>query len=134
MATFAYTDASVTINSVDLSDHVKSVALTLDVAALDDTAMGDSWVSNIAGLKSGTVAITFNDDFAESEVDATLWAAFGTVVPIALRPTSSAKSATNPEYSGSVLINQLTVGGDIGALAAKTVTWPTSGTVSRATS
>ena len=39
MAVFAFTDASVTINSVDLSDHVKSVTLSLTAEELDTTAM-----------------------------------------------------------------------------------------------
>ena len=42
MATFVFTDASVTINSVDLSDHVRSVTLDLSAEEQDDTAMGRS--------------------------------------------------------------------------------------------
>lgn len=133
MAVFAYTDAYLVINSVNLSDHVKSVTLTADVAALDSTAMGDTWTENIGGLKSGSLAVTFNDDFAASNVDATLWPLLGTSTTFELRPTSSAVGATNPKWTGSVLVNQIPVGGGVGELGAKSVTWPTTGTVTRAT-
>lgn len=133
MAVFAYTDAYLVVNSVNLSDHVKSVTLTVDVAQLDTTAMGDTWTEQIGGLKSGSIAVTFNDDMAASNVDATIWPALGTVVTFELRPTSSAVGATNPKWTGSVLISGTSVGGGVGELAAKSVTWPTSGTVTRAT-
>lgn len=134
MAVFALTNEHLTINSVDLSDHVKSAVLTLDAAQLDSTAMSDSWTEMIGGLKSGSLAVTFNDDFAASNVDATLFAAFGTVVTFVVRPVATAVSATNPNYTGSILISQHTLGGSVGDLASKSLTFPTSGTVSRATS
>lgn len=134
MAVFALTNEHLTINSVDLSDHVKSAVLTVDAAQLDSTAMSDSWTEMIGGLKSGSLAVTFNDDYAAGSVDATLWAALGTVVTFVVRPVATAVSATNPNYSGSILISQHSVGGGVGELASKSLTFQTSGTVTRATS
>lgn len=133
MAVLAFTDCYVSINATNLSDHVKSVSLTVDVAQLDSTAMGDTYTEMIGGLKSGSLAITFNDDFAASNVDATIWPLLGTAVAFEIRPTSSAVGATNPKWTGSVLISGTSVGGGVGELAAKSVTWPTTGTVTRAT-
>lgn len=134
MAVFALTNEYLALNgSASLNDHVKSAVLTMDSAQLDSTAMGDAWVEVIGGLKSGQLAITWNDDFAASNVDATLWPLFGTVVTFEVRPTDSAVSATNPKYTGSVLIAQHGLGGSVGDLAAKTVSYPTSGAVTRAT-
>lgn len=133
MAVLAYTDAYLVLNSVNLSDHVKSVTLTVDSAQLDSTAMGDSWTEFIGGLKSGSLAITFNDDFAASNVDATLWPILGTSVTFELRPTSAAVGATNPKWTGSVFIAQHAVGGAVGELGAKSLTFPTTGTITRAT-
>jgi hypothetical protein len=42
-------------------------------------------------------------------------------------------STTNPKWTGSVQISQLAAGGAVGELAAKSVSWPTSGTITRAT-
>lgn len=136
MAVFAITAEYLALNgSATTNDHVKSATLTLEAAALDATAMGDTWVENIGGLKSGTLAITFNDDFAASNVDALLWGYFntGTAITFEIRPTDSAVSATNPKYTGSVLPTQFGLGGAVGELAAKTVSFPVTGAVTRAT-
>lgn len=127
MSTFALTDARVEVNSVDLSDWVTSVQLPIEFEALEDTAMGDTARSRIAGLEDGSITINFNDDFAANAVDATIWAAKATVVVIKVRPTSSAIGATNPEYVGSYLVNQINpFGNSIGELATRSVSWPLS--------
>ena len=134
MAVFAITDGSVVINSVDLSDHVRSFELNLDSDSQDTTTMGDTWRDEIGGVKSAGLNIEFLNDHAASSVDATLWAALGTVVTFTVKPTSAATSATNPAYSGSVHVNSHTVGGSHGEVTTVQVTFPTAGTVSRATS
>ena len=55
MAKFVLTDASVTLNSVDLSDHVASVTLDITADEIMTTAMGDTFQSRTGGLKSGTL-------------------------------------------------------------------------------
>ena len=135
MATFAMTDASVVINSVDLSDHVRQVTLNVSADELDDTAMGDTFRSRIGGLKDWSVTLEFNQDFAASEVDATLWPLLGTTTTITVKPTSSAVGATNPSYSGSVLVSQYNpMTNGVGDLATTSVTWQGAGTLTRATS
>lgn len=127
MGTFALTDARVEVNSVDLSDWVTSVQLPIEFEALEDTAMGDTARSRVAGLEDGSITINFNDDFAASAVDATIWAAKKTAVVIKVRPTSSAIGATNPEYVGSYLVNQINpFGNSVGELATRSVSWPLS--------
>lgn len=133
MATFALLNEYVEINAVDLSDHVRSATLALEATALDSTAMGDSWTEQTGGLKSGTLTIEFLDDYAASEVDATLWPLFGTVVTFTVRPDAGVVSTTNPSYTGSVFIQQHSVGGSLNEMAMKNLTLPTSGTVTRAT-
>lgn len=135
MASFAFTDARVEVNSVDLSDWVRSVTLETSAEELDDTAMGDTYHSRLAGLKDWSVSIEWNSDFAASAVDATLWPLLGTTTTIKIRPTSSAIGSTNPEYSGSVLVSQYSpVGNGVGELATVSTTWPGAGTLARATS
>ncbi|HEX6968961.1 MAG TPA: radical SAM protein [Micromonosporaceae bacterium] len=135
MATFAFTDASVVVNSVDLSDHVRQVTLNVSADELDDTAMGDTFRSRIGGLKDWSVTLEFNNDFAASEVDATLWPLLGTTTTITIKPTSGSVSATNPSYSGPVLVSQVNpLGGSVGDLATVSVTWQGAGTLTRATS
>lgn len=133
MAVVALLNEYVALNGVDSSSWARQGTLALEAAALDATAFGDGWQKNVAGLKSGTLTIEFLDDFDASEVDATLWPLFGTVVTFEVRPDAGSVGANNPKYTGSVLINTHTVGGNLGELATKSVTFPTSGAVTRAT-
>lgn len=136
MAVLALTSCYVEINSVDMSAFVTAVEIDAEVVDLVTTNFGSGgWDERIGGLKSGTFAVTFNNDFAATTVDDRLWPLFGTVVTFAVRPTSSAVGATNPSYEGSVLVNELSpISGSVGDLAQHDVTWPCSGTVTRATS
>lgn len=134
MATLALTDARVEVNAVNLSAHANSVSLSVEVDEQEDTAFGDTYRSRIGGLKDWTVDIEFNQDFASGGPDATLFSLLGTVVTVKVRPTTSAISTTNPEYSGSVLVTEYSpVDGSVGDLATSSVSWPGAGTLSRAT-
>ena len=135
MAKFVLTDASLVINSVDLSDHVASVTLELNSEEIDTTAFGSTFMSKTGGLKSGTLSIDFQQDFASSEVDQTMFPLFGTTTTFVLKATRGSVSATNPSYSGSILVNQhIPVANAVGELATMSVSFPTSGTITRATS
>lgn len=136
MAVLALTDCYVELNSVDMSAFVTGVELDAEVVDLVTTNFGSGgWDERIGGLKSGTLQVSFNDDFAATTVDDRLWPLFGTVTTFEIRPTSGAVAATNPSYSGSVLVNELSpVAGSVGDLATQDLTWPVSGTVTRATS
>lgn len=135
MAVFALTNEYITFNAVDLSDHGKAGTITAEGEQLDSTTFGDSWREYIMGLKGGSVAIEFLDDFASGSVDATIWAAFaaGTAVAVAIRPVNAAISTTNPEYQFNVLPNQWSLGGSIGELAGKQLTFPITGAITRDT-
>lgn len=135
MASFAFIDARVEVNSVVLSSYVRAVTLNVSADELDDTAMGDTYRSRIGGLKDWSVNLEFNSDFAASAVDVTIFPLLGTTTTVKVRPTSSAISATNPEYSGSALVSQHNpFGNSVGDLATVSNQWPGAGTLSRATS
>ena len=132
MAVFALTSQVCTINSVDYSDHLKSATLTLDAAQLDTTSFASGgWVQMIGGLKSGTLALEFMDDVADNDVDEELFALLGTVVTFTVKATNAAISASNPEYQGNVLITSHSIGGAVGELATKSLSFPVSGAVVR---
>ena len=135
MAAFALTGMYVEINSSDsMNDFVKKATLTLDVADLDSTAMGDDWKESTAGVKSGSLSLEFVDDAAVSSVDNLLWNIFGTVVQFKIRPDDASVGTSNPSYFGSVLINKHVLGGAHGELAMKSVDFPLSGAITRSTS
>jgi hypothetical protein len=134
MTILVLTDVKVQINAVNLSDHATSLTLTIDVDEQETTAFGTSgFRSRVGGLKDGKLDVEFNEDFAASNVDATIWAALGSVVAFTAKATSVTTSATNPEYQGFVLINShVPIDGSVGDLAKTKVSWPTSGAITRA--
>ena len=134
MAVVALVNEYLALNAVAMSDHVRSATLAMEASALDATAMGDGWVKNVYGLKNGQMQVEFNDDMAVSQVDALLWPLFGTNTAFEVRIDAGAVSTSNPKYTGLVGIAQHNVGGSLNEVARKSLTWPTSGTVSRATS
>ena len=135
MAIQALTAEVVTINSIDFSAYCKSATLTIDVAELDTTDFAsDGWTEMIGGLKSGTLSVEFMDDVADDQVDEDLYAILGTVVPFSLKLDDAAVGTSNPNYTGNVLITQHTLGGAVGDLATKSLSFPISGAVTRATS
>ena len=136
MAAVVLTNEYLLFNAVDLSAYLKSCTLTVEGDAVDTTTMGDSWKENTMGLKSGTLAIEFLDDFASGTVDATVWSAFntGTAIAFEVRSAATTVTATNPKWTGSVLPNAHSVGGSLGDAAKKSLSFPTTGAITRATS
>jgi len=135
MAIFVATDFSVSINgSTALASYLTQVELKASANDITTTAFGSTWVTRVAGLKEGSLTLNFNQDYAASTVDATLWPLLGANATVVIKPTSSAVSSANPAYTAICLVTDLTpVSGQIGDLATFSVTWPTTGTVSRAT-
>ena len=135
MAVFALINAYVTINAVDLSDHCRAVTINTEADALDSTAFGDTWREYTGGLKQGTVAFEFLDDFASSSVDSTLFSILntGTNVAVAVKPVNTTISATNPEYQFNITPNAYNMGGSLGEMAMKSLTYNITGAVTRDT-
>ena len=105
MAIYLSNGVVVTLNSVALSDHVTMATINRVFDELEITAMGDSSHKFTKGLEASTIQLDFLSDTAASNVNATLQAAWGTTVPLTLKQTSAAISATNPEYQTTVLVN-----------------------------
>jgi hypothetical protein len=92
--------------------------------------MGDSGHKFVKGLEAASITIDFLNDTATSEVLQTLATAYGTNVTVTLKQTSAVVSATNPLYTMTCLVNNLTdINGAVGDLGTQSVTWNVSGTV-----
>ena len=133
MAKFVMTDVKTTINGVDFSDHLATVTIDVSSDEVETTAFGGSgYRTRVAGLKDGSITLSFHNDFATTgsgAVDATIWGLFGSQATVVVTPSSSAVSATNPSYSGVYLVSQANpISGSVGDLATRDVTWPVAGT------
>jgi hypothetical protein len=136
MAQLTFTDAYVSVNSVDLSDHVKSVTLSYSAPPTDGTAMGNSTKINAEGVKEWSVSIDLHQDYAASSVDATLFSLVGTTTAVVVRPVKTGGvSSTNPNWTGTGYVESYTpVGGAHGERLGTSVSILSAGTLSRATS
>lgn len=134
MAKFAATDYKVTINGTPFTTSLNSVELSLSADDLETTAFGGEWRTRIAGLKSGSVTLNFMQDFGASSVDATLYPLLGSNATVVIVPTSGSVTSTNPSYTAVCLVTAYSpFASSVGDIATLSVTWPTSGTVTRAT-
>jgi predicted secreted protein len=134
MPKFAATDFNVLINGSNFSTSLNSVELTLSADDLETTAFGGEWRTRIAGLKSGSITLNFMQDFGAASVDATLYPIFGSNATVVIKPTSATVSSTNPAYTAVALVTAYSpYSSSVGDIATLSVTWPTTGTVTRAT-
>ena len=102
------------VATVDLSTRVQAFTLNRQADQLEVTAMGDTAHKFVTGLSADTLTVTFlNDDAASGagSVRATLQAAYGTTVEfkaVQVKGATTTISATNPLYTGTILIDNMT--------------------------
>ena len=127
--------ASVKIGAVDITDHVTSATLTQSADELEITALGDSSRKYVAGLQTGTLDLEFLNDFAAANVCATLQSAIYTTVTAKLVPgPGTTISATNPLYTVSILINNLTpIAGAAGEMSSSSLSFTCNSTIVQTT-
>ena len=124
MAVYLNNTVVVTLNSVVLTDHVTSATINRVFDELEVTAMGDTAHKFVKGLEASTITLDFLSDTAAANVNATLQAAWGTTVPITLKQTSAAVSATNPLFSTTILVNNTTdINGAVADIASQSITF-----------
>lgn len=135
MAKVVLTNASITINSVDLSTYANSVTLTYEVDSVETTAFGDGGHKFTGGLQNVSCEVALMQDFAATKTEATIYPLVGTTTTIIVKPDSGAVSATNPSYTitGAYLASHTPVAASVGELAMTTLSF-TGGTLAKATS
>jgi len=136
MARIVLTDVGVVLGGVDLSDHIASVEISQNFNEVTTTAFGDGGVTRVAGLEDSSLSLSFHQDFATSEVEATIGPLVGGTASFEIAPygTAVAAAGTAPRYSGTVLVTEWTaVNGAVGDLSTADVTWPVVGQVAKGT-
>ena len=135
MAVFVMKDASVVVNSVDLSSYCTSITLNYEVDQVSIDAMGITGHIFTGGLQNISLDVSFNQDFAATKVAATLDALIGVPTTVVVKPTSGAVSATNPSYTlaSTMLTGTQPVNGSTGDLAAMSCSF-VGGSLTKATS
>jgi len=122
---------------VDLTNHVQSITINRNFDELEVTAMGSTGRQYVAGLETSTIAVDFLNDTATASVLQTLNTLVGTTAAfkicqttVAGSPSTATISATNPLYTGLVLVNKLTpVAGKVGDISMQSLTFTVSGAI-----
>ncbi|MFF0598055.1 hypothetical protein [Streptomyces antibioticus] len=127
--------AYLNLASNDLSEYARKIEVSVEVEEKDVTTYASlGWKVVKGGLKSGELGLEFLQDVAPTELDSIMWPLLGTVVPFTAKLDNAATSSSNPAYSGQVLIKGWNpMEGSVGDEASVSVTYPTSGAVTRTT-
>ena len=133
MAVLVLTNAYISVNSVVLSDHGNSVTVNYEVDQIEVTAFGDGGHKFTGGLQNNSIEMTLNQDFATSNVEATIYPLVGTTTTVVIKPNGATTGATNPSYTitNAYLAAHTPVAGAVGELAQTTLTF-TGGTIAKA--
>lgn len=135
MAVTVLTNPQIVINSVDLTNHVDTIKIDEKFADVDTTSFGSTSKTRVSGLGDHSVTINFQQDFAVSSVEATIFPLIGTTTSITVKPLNGATSTINPAYTFTVLVTEWTpLDAKVGSLVMANLTWPISGAITKATS
>jgi hypothetical protein len=113
----AFTNGYITVNGVDLSDHMTACSVESTRDLNDVTAMGATSKVQAVALGDAKITATFLADYAAGKVDATLQPLSVTQTPftVEVRPVNGGRSATNPGYTlSAILPNYNPISGSVG--------------------
>jgi len=103
---------TVSLNGVDLTDHVESVSFVSTINGQPAAAMGDVEDYAMPGTrKVSPITLNMFQDFASSKTYATLMTLWTnrTSFNAVIKPDSGAAASTNPQFTVSVFISSFPV-------------------------
>jgi hypothetical protein len=119
-----------------VSANVAQATLTINSAEVDTSNFGsDNWSELIGGRKSGSLSLTWHNDYAAGGIDSIVHPLIGGTAAFEIRPAGTAAAgSSSPKYTGTVLVTEYSpIDSAVGDLATFTVTWPTTGAITRGT-
>ena len=139
MSRLVLTNAYVLFASNDISQYVTSVGLSTSVDVIETTGLGDQARRRIGGLFDNSLTLELNQDFADNALEELVngtsisTTTVGTTVTMEIRPVNAPVSANNPKFTFNALISEWQpLSAAVGELATISVTWPISGTITKA--
>jgi len=133
MAKLVLTNSTVSLNSTDISSSVAAITISTSAAEVPTTNFGSGGaVTRVAGLIDNSVTLSMHNDY--NAIDGLIFPLIGsTAVTMVIKASTAAVSTANPSYTFSVLCTEWTpVNGAVGELNTADVTWPISGTITKA--
>ncbi len=131
MAKLVMTNANVVLGGTDVSSYVASVTLNISVNEVETTAFGSGATTRVGGLQDNSVTLDMHQDF--SAIEGLVYPLIGSTTSLVIKPNGTAVGTANPSYTMTPLVTEWTpVNGAVGELATASITWPVSGTVTKA--
>jgi len=131
VAKLVLTNANVVLGGTDVSSYVASVTLNISVNEVETTAFGSGATTRVGGLQDNSVTLDMHQDY--SAIEGLVYPLIGSTTSLVIKPNGTAVGTANPSYSMTPLIVEWSpVNGAVGELATASVTWPVSGTVTKA--
>ena len=132
MAKLVLTNTNVVLGGTDVSSYVASVTLNISVNEVETTSFGAGAVTRVGGLQDNSVTLDMHQDY--SAIEGLVYPLIGSTTSLVIKPNGTAVGTANPSYTMTPLITEWTpVNGAVGELATASVTFPISGTVTKAT-
>lgn len=121
----------VTVNSVDLTDHISQLVVQEKFDDNDVSSLGALAHEHLLGLADPTIQLDFFQDFDVASVHATLGPLAGSNTPfniVVLTDSRAGVSVTNPSFTMSALMpNYDLLNGAIGKPSTTSVTFVNAG-------
>ena len=131
MSKLVMTNANVTLGGTDISAYVASVTLSISVNEVETTSFGVGAVQRVGGLQDNSVTLDMHQDY--SAIEGLVYPLIGSTTSLVIKPNGTAVGTANPSYTMTPLVTEWTpVNGAVGELATASVTFPISGTVTKA--
>ena len=131
MAKLVLTNSNVVLGGTDISSYVASITLTISVNEVETTSFGTGAVTRVGGLQDNSVTLDLHQDY--SAIEGLVYPLIGSTTSLVIKPNGTAVGTANPSYTMTPLVTEWTpVHGAVGELATASVTFPISGTVTKA--
>ena len=131
MSKLVLTNSNVVLGGTDISAYVASVTLSISVNEVETTSFGVGAVQRVGGLQDNSVTLDLHQDY--SAIEGLVYPLIGSTTSLVIKPNGTAVGTANPSYTMTPLVTEWTpVNGAVGELATASVTFPISGTVTKA--
>ena len=132
MAKLVLTNAFISIGGTDVSSSVASVQIETTADEIETTAFGSTGKTRVGGLLDTTLSLSLHQEY--STIEGLIYPLIGSTTTVIVKPNGTAVSTANPSYT--MLANVLSwnpINGAVGELNTADVSWPVSGTITKAT-
>jgi hypothetical protein len=124
MAVFVFTDAFLTVNTINLSAYVTSISVNYEKDSVETTAMGATGHVMTGGLQNLSVTVELNNDQAAASVLETLYSAVGSGSnTLVIKNATSGSPLPVFTCSNMFLAASTPVNGAVGELSKQSVTF-----------